>query len=177
MRKQQTYVCPHCGEKAAVQVMASLKERTLRCQQCSKEHKRPHTKESKERFESLWKRKTPGQDIHRVWHNFWRKFKKDDSTYKLEGYELMCAVEKWAKKFPTHVTITRCDDKAYTSSALALIQHRATASHRYHGTTVVFIPQSQGSPCEFFLYKGHAEQLVKGLQGILSMKCVQREHP
>jgi hypothetical protein len=115
------------------------------------------------------------KDVHLVWHEFVNHFKEqvmfDDSQFpverwKLIGYDLMKAVEPWAKGWPDDVQIVRCDDNIHTSSQLVIIQHRTRDNSVYHGTTIVFIPQNDGDPSVMFLYEHHLNSLADALSNI-----------
>lgn len=135
----------------------------FRCH-CGEEHERKMTCEEKRRCdEELFYPKLKN-DVHRVYHQFAKKFKKDDK-FLFTGYDLMERAEKWAKKFPGDVRIVGCDDSVHASSSLVLIEHRANTD--YMGTTVVYVPQCTGeSPIEFFLYPSHRSSLLKALHEI-----------
>jgi len=86
----------------------------------------------------------------------------DDTMWKLSGYEMMKAVEKFAKKHPETRFIS-CDDGVNSSSNILLVPHRA--GKKYHGTTVVYIPQNQPcNPSVLFLYPNHKRALINALK-------------
>lgn len=98
-------------------------------------------------------------------HKIFREYIKLENEYKNDLYKLQCVVERWAKKYPKHVSVIGCDDDYHSSSVLVLIEHRT--EHYYHGTTVVFIPQCAGhKPVRFFLYENHLDNLIKTLVNI-----------
>ena len=105
--------------------------------------------------------------IHKTWHAFCHKFgNKEGRGWKYKGYEFMCAVEKWAKKYP-EVQIVGVDDNHHASSSLVLVPHFDKRRHDYWGTTVVYIPQCSGEDAiDFFLYPGHLEGLVEGFKAL-----------
>lgn len=101
--------------------------------------------------------------IHKVWHDFMDRFMLSSGEFKDVGYDLMLAVEEWAKRYPDDVAIVRCDDAYHTGSDLVLISHKD--GRQYWGTTVVFLPQN-GIPTQFFLYEFHRMQLVAALTAL-----------
>lgn len=107
----------------------------------------------------------PSKDVHLIYHRFVKRFMKDGDKFKLTGYSLMCAVEKWAAQYPGQVTVVGCDDSVHASSNLILIEHASEVD--YMGTTVLYIPQCTGEePIEFFLYPGHRKELIKVLRSL-----------
>jgi len=70
-------------------------------------------------------------------------------------------VTTWAEQYPEDVHIVRCDDAMFASSILVLIDHRS--KKEYFGTSVVYIPQCQGEPANFFLYPGDRRALLQAL--------------
>ena len=139
-----------------------------RCRECREEKVLPMTKEDWDRigFDQ--------EDVHKVWHDFCKKF-KNDAGWEYQEAELQSAVETWAKDYPDDVRIAGCDDTYFMSSDLVLIEHQS--KNKYMGTTVVYIPQ-RGEPAEFFLYPGHRDWLDKALVGIWrkSQKVMTREN-
>lgn len=108
-------------------------------------------------------------DVHRVSHEFFRRFTDGKGGWKLIGYELSNAVEKWAKKYPDDVRIASVDDDHFSSSDLVFIEHKAR--HSYMGTSVVYIPQhsdgKDGIPSSFFMYPGHLDGIMQTLKSIV----------
>ena len=105
-------------------------------------------------------------NIHRVWHDFTKRFMTNNGpgSFKGKGWPLMKEVEKWAKKFPNDVRIVSCDDNHFTGSSIVVIDHKSTVE--WMGATCVVIPQCGGPPCEFFLYPHHANEMLAALRGI-----------
>lgn len=139
---------------------ANSKEITFKCTTCGDQKSRPIT--AKERkvtgMDELFDRKL---SIHRVWHAFSKKFMKGGS-FKLKGYDLMKAVEKWAKKYPRDVRTVGIDDGDFCNSDLVLVDHKT--KDQYMGVTAVVIPQCTGEdPLCFFMYPSHQAGLLKAL--------------
>lgn len=114
------------------------------------------------------------RNVHRIWHNFAKIFLNEDcppdKKWKYTGYDFMHRVEKYVKRHP-EIKLCPCDDSFFASSTIAFIPHfdpeENNKSKRYFGTTVVVIPQCDGQqPCQFFLYPGHVENLLKELKKI-----------
>jgi hypothetical protein len=103
-------------------------------------------------------------NIHKVWHSFSRKFMNPDLgvNFTLEGYDLMVAVKKWAKKYPKDVEIVGCDDNSFMCSYIVLIQHKD--GQHFMGTTMVTISQNGDTPAVMFLYPSHAGDLIDALK-------------
>lgn len=99
--------------------------------------------------------------IHHLWHKFYKLFINEDGSYKYWGWEFIQKVEKFAEK-NTDVEIAGCDDSYFSSSVIVCVPHKGNQS--YMGTTVVFIPQMSGPPCEIFLYPGHRINLIEVLK-------------
>ena len=120
------------------------------------------TKESKAFNVDFRKQLKRSDALHRIFHNFCKRFKNGDEYVK-NGYPLMYFIEKWAKRFPNHVQVVRCDDNVHAGSDLVLIEHSIPGE--YWGTTVIFVSQFE-PPTEFFLYPGHQKQLMTALKKI-----------
>lgn len=114
------------------------------------------------------------RDVHKVYHRFLKRF-MDGHSFKLKGYQLSDAVERWAARQPEGmVRIASCDDDHFTTSILVFIQHQT--ADEYMGTTVVYIPQN-GDPATFFMYSGHLKELQDTLQAIrITAKPIQLRH-
>ena len=84
----------------------------------------------------------------------------DESAFeqRLVGYDVMEAIEKYAKKNAPEIKIVNCDDDVHAGSILVLIPHPTM------GISVMFIPQCTGIQNRFFLYGGHYKSLIKTLQ-------------
>jgi|ERR1700723_344796 len=134
----------------------------FRCTKCEQEKERPTTASEKYLIREDMKKK---DDTHKIYHKFVKKFQDVIGNYKLHGYDLICSVEKWAKRYPT-VTIVSCDDNYFMGSDLVFIPHEEL--NNYTGVTVIFIPQRGNEPSEFFLYPGHAVELLKTMKNIVS---------
>jgi hypothetical protein len=131
----------------------------FRCKHCGEKVERKATP-GERKFHDSYVDKIAWPE-HKVWHEFARKFKKNNA-YLWIGANLMDRVERWATKYPNDVRIVNVDDSYFSSSILVLVEHRATM--KYMGTSVVVIPQCSGeSPIEFFLYPQHRRNLVKAL--------------
>jgi len=149
----------------------------FRCDRCGEDVERKATPGERKFFSRKleWPRKLP---IHKVWHEFSRRFKDGQDSYRYVGFDLMVRAERWAKKHPKDVRVVGIDDSYFASSLLVLVEHKTTRS--YMGTTVVVIPQCTGEkPLEFFLYPGHRSALLDALTGVAAAsrtpKRLQRE--
>ena len=116
--------------------------------------------------------------VHKIWHKFckhmskwyykevddWElsddleiiksgKLIKEFDPSKMIGYECMKRCEKYAKK-NKEIKIIGVDDSVYASSVVILIPHPE------HGITVIFVPQCTDVMNQFFLYSGHAHNIV-----------------
>lgn len=112
--------------------------------------------------------KNKHDNIHEIYHDFLKKCieYKDSSGAILFGYELICHIEKWAKKFPT-VDIISCDDDYHMGSIIVVIPHEN--SEEYWGTSLVFIPQNHKQPATIFLYPGHAQEMLNVLKKVVKL--------
>lgn len=129
----------------------------------------------------------PARNIHYAYHKLCDKFvgqkrvpgkphtflgKKYYPTvdyWKLKGYALMKAMERFAKKYPDYVELVSCDDDYHAGSMIALIKHQKP--NEYFGTTLLYIPQCTGEdPIRLFLYDGHRTQLINALKSIAKAK-------
>jgi hypothetical protein len=140
----------------------------FRCRRCGERVERIATASERKfhaKYIDAW-RKTGKKTIATVWRDFAKRFKsKDGDSYRLVGWDLMCAVEKWRTKWPNDVRQVRIDDSHFCSSDLILVEHKAP--NEYMGTTVVVVPQCSGeSPLEFFMYPFHLNGLLNALQAI-----------
>lgn len=143
-------------------------ENTYACRdrECTYEVKRKKTPAQKRAWKRKWDREEKESNImHACFRSFTKKFMDDRGKFKpgLRGYELMCAVEDWAKKWPDDAIHAGCDDSHFTSSDIWFILHRV--KRRLWGTTVIVLTQCDGQePIEFFLYPGHAFRIMMVLQ-------------
>ncbi len=109
------------------------------------------------------------KNVHRAYHDFKKKFREprdgQRDAWVSIGYPLIRDVEKWARKWPDHVKVIRVDDNVNAGSRLVFITSKT--ARRFHGTSVVFIPQCTGEdPSIFFLYDHHSADLVATLKAI-----------
>lgn len=140
----------------------NYKSLVFRCSCGLTQEREPTTQEKKEIKAHLKKTMDHCEAIHKLYHSFVKKFKKEigsisaSPVWRLHGDTLMRQVEKWAKKHPS-VTITRCDDILYAGARLVFIPHET--KDEYFGTTVVYLSQFC-EPAEFFLYPCHVEEML-----------------
>jgi len=140
-------------------------EVTFRCS-CGETKTRRPTKAEIRWLKDEW---AESSRIHRVWHNFVRRFReKESGAWKYtDNADLQERVEKWAERYPKDVRIVGCDDSYFSTSLLVLVEHQTAKS--YMGTTVVFLSQCSGDPpAEFFLYPGHTQALLEALKDVRS---------
>lgn len=131
---------------------------------CGEERERKMDREERRRFKEETFFPKPKDNIHRVSHDFFKRFKKDEK-WRYVGYDFMKRVKRWATKHPGDARVLRCDDASFCGSSLVLIEHRA--ENAYMGTTVVYIPQCTGEPpTDFFLYPSHRAGLIAALREI-----------
>lgn len=110
-------------------------------------------------------------DVHKLYHKFIKHFQVETGKgfkWKYTGYELMKKVKRWAQNNP-QVKVIYCDDDIYCSSYLVFIPHQNNdpqSVDHYHGTTVIFISQTNDFPTVFFLYPHHARNVVDTLKEI-----------
>lgn len=161
--------CKHKWSKSGVNSKTTSEVCTL----CKEGRDRPATKEeakeAKKKFKELM---VEAKALHRVWHDFCKRF-IPDQKWKYIGYDLMVKVNRWARKYPQDVKITRCDDNVHAGSDIVYINHRVD-NKKWFGTTVVVIPQCTGEePMRFFLYPQHHKEMVKALSviGQTAGKC------
>jgi len=161
---------------------------------CGERESRPTTKqEAKEIRDSFMKSLCLSDrhpdNIHRVWFDFERRFFKfkevsfkaadpnkpgRKKTYKsrvqdgwkLDGWKLIQAIERWAKKRPDDVCSAVVDDSSYSGSRLFFVAHRN--GRDYHGTTVVYVPQDGYGAGHFFMYPSHRQGVADALREVLS---------
>lgn len=133
---------------------------------CGAERERQATKAEKKEFKLVWKR---GRAIHALWHQLAKRFKKTPKEWKMQGWDLIEALEEYTAKRPQIRTV-RVDDSHFSNSDLLLIPHSYDSKKlgcAYMGTTALFIAQCAGdAPVEFFLYPNHLRHLIETLQGI-----------
>jgi hypothetical protein len=152
----------------------------FRCNHCGEDVERKATPGERKFYAKRvdWARRygRNKHNIHTIWHEFARRFKKCEKgqdRYRYVGYDLMGRVEKWAEKYPKDVRIAAIDDSYFASSYLVLIEHRTKRS--YMGTTAVVIPQCSGEdPLEFFMYPGHQKSLLGALTSIATASKAPR---
>ena len=95
--------------------------------------------------------------IHKIWHEFGRRFidgLKGDQTNRGETLD---KVYEWAKKHPNDVYFAQCDDSSFMSSDIILVDHKT--KDNYMGITAVVVPQCQDPVVTVFFYPGHIAML------------------
>jgi len=175
------YLCPKCAKqrpckKHKWQLLSHCRKGVQeRCKICGlgRERKWKDLSDIERRWlQDHWRtlmRETPAEDVHRVWHEFHRRFfdeikegefemdgKKFPLTrheWKWTGYALMQRISKWADKHPNDVFIHGVDDNSFMSSDMVYILHRSQTE--WMGVSVVFVPQNGETPHSAFLYPGH----------------------
>lgn len=109
-------------------------------------------------------KKDDPHNCHVVWHDFMKRFYRGGGhDWRWTGWDLMKRIAKWAEGKP-EVTLVRVDDDHHMNSDLVIIDNRA--KEEYHGTTVVFIPQTGFPPSVFFLYPRARHALITALKAI-----------
>lgn len=162
--------CPECNNKTLARTSMSLKTCFYTCS-CGYEVTRKPTKKDVKEMNSLLKT-TPRTNIHRVWHDFCKKFiiiikENNKEKWRWIGYKLITKIEKWARNYKNDVTIVNCDDNSHAGSIMVMIQHRKQHNAEYMGTSIVFVPQCTGEdPSRIFLYPRHHDNLIKALINI-----------
>lgn len=132
---------------------------------CGERRQREMSRAELRRHRGEWGKPPADLDVHRVWHDFQRRFLTRADKWRWSGYALMTRVERWARQYPDDARIVNVDDDAFAGSHLVLVEHRAR--DRYMGTTAVFIPQCTGEPpARFFLYPHHLFSLARALRAI-----------
>jgi hypothetical protein len=104
------------------------------------------------------------KSVHHVWFKLQKELGPDweKTTDQDSKYQLMRICEKFARKHPTDVYVSSCDDSVYAGSRLVYIVHESVDN--WHGITVLMIPQCDGRPpAQFFLYESHLDCLIKKL--------------
>jgi len=138
----------------------------FRCEHegCGAQRKQPASTEMAALLAADWDRLVR---THGTWAEFRTAFMAQDNhgdgPFKLVGFELMEAIEKWAKGRPD-VRIVGCDDGMFSGSMLVLVEHCTDDS--YMGTSLVYVPQLSGPPSVAFLYPGHRRDLVAALGAV-----------
>lgn len=131
-----------------------------RCK-CGEQRERQATKLEEKKIRKYWKESNKdSKAIHVVYHDYVKRIE----SKKLLGYDLMLAVEKWAKKWPNDVIINCVDDDFHMGSNLIFILHKSKKS--FFGTTVIPIMQKGDPAIRYFMYPGHLNEIMKTLQKI-----------
>jgi len=110
-----------------------------------------------------------------AWDSFNEKFRTAPTPseyhgWKYTGYELMTAVEKWAKRWPKDVAICCIDDAHFSSSSIVFILcWDKQTKKKLFGTSVVVIPQNSGQPCDFFMYPQHRQEMLLALRAMVKL--------
>lgn len=161
MKQEEKKRCNHRYRLSAF----SSQTLTFSCNKCNERFERkPTATEQREISEYQAAQTKHSTRIHRLWHDFSRRFMNGTSGgFKLYGADLQDAVRKWAQKHP-EVSWLGCDDRMFMTSNLVLIPHQADGF--YMGTTVVYLPQCTGDhdkAAQFFLYPGHVGKLLSSL--------------
>jgi hypothetical protein len=100
------------------------------------------------------------EDLHATWYRFCAEF-LDHGKWKLQGGDLISAVEQWAQGHPD-VHLVHCDDAYHSNALLVLVEHGVPG--KWMGLTVLMLPQcAPDPPAEFFLYPGAAANLYLAL--------------
>lgn len=130
----------------------TIKEVTELCAFCGERRTRKATNEEQSKNRRANKQLNK---IHSVYHRVSKQLEG------LDGYEAIEKARRIAKRNKGHVQIVHCDDSAFTTSAILLVDHEN--DDQYMGTTVIYLPQNQGCREEFFLYPDHRENLEAAL--------------
>lgn len=125
---------------------------------------------TRDEFEKLYIEWDEEKNVHTVAYAFDKEFRDENTgTWKLVGYELMKAVEEWAKKYSDYVHVVTCNDMWFCGSDVVLIEHRTDTL--FMGTSLIYIPQHSGgandnTPSELFLYPYDHKELMHALSKI-----------
>lgn len=120
-----------------------------------------------------WVTKNFGKDLYGEWQYFagtkyrYRFLDEGKLSQRLVGYEVMCKVERYVKRYLPEIKIIRCDDSVHAGSDILMIPHPK------HGITIIFIPQCTNVQNQFFLYDQHHKEFVDTL---IEMKSVYQSY-
>ena len=93
------------------------------------------------------------------------KLYKQFDPSKMIGYECMNQIDEYVKDHP-EIKVVGVDDDYFTGSYIVLVPHPKM------GITAIYVPQN-GSDNNFFLYSGHARNLIEALEKM--EKEIERE--
>lgn len=81
------------------------------------------------------------------------------------GNELMCRIERFAKRNP-RVILSECDDWAFSTSLIALVPSLEHDPALDTITMMVIVPQSGDCVCKMFLYPENVRRLEQALRAL-----------
>ena len=110
-----------------------------------------------------WKYINISSDRNKVLNAKYRSLDEEALSKRLVGYDVMCKVEKYVKRYCPEIKIVQCHDTLHSGSIILLVPHPA------HGITVMYIPQCTGIQNQFFLYNSHFEALMKAFNEMKSV--------
>ena len=146
----------HCIHKFDVYCYMGWKPLTQvveRCIFCHEERTRKPTK-AEQTVNTL--RLKQCDKLHTVYHTVYKRLDG------LDGFDAIEEAEKIANKYKGHVQYVGCDDDVHASSALLLVDHES--NDKYMGTSVIYLPQCEGTRATFFLYPGDRDELMTALE-------------
>lgn len=104
-------------------------------------------------------------DIHRVWHDFQRRFFKnrnfDYDRYHNDG-DFADSVFEWIIAHKEDAAWCSCDDDHHASSEIILVRHKDPRKKVVWGVTFIYLAQ-MGDERTGFFYPGHSRTFLKEL--------------
>lgn len=149
---------------------------SLNCEKCEAQTERATTPREKRKYMARDRRQHKhSMTIHKISHAFQRKFTCNfGMRFSMKGYQLIKAIERFAKKYPS-IQQVGVDDDHHAGSDMFLIPHETPSN--YWGTSVVYVPQCTGEAAiRFFMYPGHLNGLVKALVKIQKRTIRKNKH-
>lgn len=116
---------------------------------------------------SRWLDKKYGKDLYGEWQYMqiakgkkikYRSFDEIALSRRLVGYEVICQIERYVKRYCPEIEIIHCDDSVHAGSIILLVPHPK------HGITVMFIPQCTSIQNQFFLYSHDYKAFMSALK-------------
>jgi len=154
-----------------VRVSRNGKEITKECKKCHEKKTSKMTPYEKRQYKKMMENLFSPSPMHKVWYDFQKKFgSANDGSWKYKDkWKMMCAVGRWAKKYPKDVYICNIDDSVHAGSDIVFILHR-TSPRRIWGVTVIVITQCDDQkPFEYFMYPSHMVRIVEAMIGFSKM--------
>jgi hypothetical protein len=154
-----------CRCRILYPLSSNIIEAKYRCRCGKSEHVVKLTKEEKKAFKKSFFSYSGVNDLS---HKLQKHINKSKEQV---GYGLMGQIDKFIAKNP-QIIECHVDDDYHAGSSIYLIPHED--QYKLWGVSCMYVPQCTGEkPIRFFLYPGHLNGLIEGLE---KMAAIAKKH-